>query len=157
MFEIKRLVPFVAIALTACGGGATDEAPEVIADDDPRHLRHELMEDVGKAAKPLGQMAKGEMDYDLEVFLASMTTFKESAESFGDLFPEGTETGADTEAAPAIWTDRAGFDAALVKWQEATQAAIDARPETLEEAKPVAGRVFGTCKNCHDTYRIEEE
>lgn len=156
MSSIKRLVPFVALAIAACGGDTT-ETPEALADDDPRHVRHEIMEDVGEAAKPLGQMAKGEKEYDVEVFIASMTTFKESAEGFGELFPEGTETGADTEAAPAIWEDRAGFDAALVKWQEATQAAIDARPETLEAAEPLAGAVFGSCKNCHDTYRIEDE
>ena len=34
---------------------------------------------------------------------------------------------------------------------------MDAKPATLEEAKPVVGPIFNTCKNCHDTYRIEEE
>lgn len=127
------------------------------AGDDPRHERHEMMEGVRDAAKPLGKMLKGESDYDLDVVLASLETFAEAGKTFGDLFPPGTETGGGTEAAPAIWEDRAGFEEALVMWVEATDAAIAAKPATLEEAEPLLGKVFGSCKNCHDTYRIEEE
>ena len=156
MSSVKLLVLISATALAACGG-STDDSPEPVAADDPRHERHELMEDVGKAAKPVGAMLKGEADYDLNVLLDSMKTFKTVSGSFGDLFPAGSETGEGTEAAPAIWEDRAGFEAALGKWQDATQAVIDAQPATLEDAMPLAGAVFKSCKNCHDTYRIEEE
>jgi len=128
-----------------------------VADDDPRHERHELMEGVRDAAKPLGKMLKGESDYDAEIVMTSLATFADAGKTFGDLFPEGTETGGGTEAAPAIWEDRAGFEEALAAWREATDAAIAAKPATLEEAKPLLGEVFGACKNCHDTYRIEEE
>ena len=127
------------------------------ADDDPRHERHEMMEDVKEAAKPLGQMLEGERDYDLDVALASLQTFADVGSTFGDLFPEGTETGGGTEAAPAIWEDRAGFNEALAAWNEATDAAIAAKPATLGDAEPLLGEVFGSCKNCHDTYRIEED
>lgn len=128
-----------------------------VAGDDPIHERHELMEDVRDAAKPMGKMLKGESEYDAQVVMDSLATFADVGKSFGDLFPEGTETGGDTEAAPAIWEDRAGFEEALAEWRDATDAAIAANPATLEEAKPLLGNVFGSCKNCHDTYRIEEE
>ena len=127
------------------------------ADDDPRHERHELMEDVKAAAKPMGEMLKGDSEYDADVVMASLTTFSDVAKVFGDLFPEGTETGDGTEAAPAIWEDRAGFEMALAQWADATDAAIAAKPATLDEAKPVLGKVFGSCKDCHDTYRMEKE
>lgn len=132
-------------------------AATALADDDPRHQRHELMEGVRDAAKPIGKMLKGEQSYDAEVVMASLQTFRDAGAVFGDLFPEGSDTGEDTEAAPAIWEDRAGFDAALVKWREATDAAIAASPATLEAAKPVVSPVFQACKGCHDTYRIEDE
>lgn len=76
---------------------------------------------------------------------------------FGDLFPEGTEAGEDTEAAPAIWEDREGFEDALDQWRGAVEDAIDAEPQTLEEAKPAMGPVFKACKNCYDSYRIEKD
>jgi len=63
---------------------------------------------------------------------------------------------AETEAAPAIWEDREGFNEALATWREATDTAIAAKPQTLDDAKPVVGPVFQACKNCHDTYRIED-
>ncbi len=124
---------------------------------DPIEKRHELMEDVGEAAKPIGLMMRGDSDYDWDVVLTSLKTFDSVSHEFGDLFPEGSETGGNTEAAPAIWTDREGFDEALAMWREATGEAIAAEPQTLDAARPSLGGVFKTCKNCHDGYRIEDE
>ena len=123
----------------------------------PQHERHELMENVGDAAKVVGAMFKGEREYDNAAAMESLRTWQSVAAEFGDHFPEGSETGEDTEAAPAIWEDRAGFDAALAEWSDAVDAALAASPATLEEAEPTIGAAFGKCKNCHDTYRIENE
>jgi cytochrome c556 len=129
----------------------------LLAGDDPIHERHELMEGVGDAAKPIGQMLKGEREFDAAGVMASFETFDEASARFGELFPPGSETGQDTEAAPAIWEDRAGFEEALAAWADAVDAAIAANPQTLDETKPVAGEIFNTCKGCHDDYRIEDE
>jgi len=122
--------------------------------DDPAHERHELMEGVRDAAKPVGGMLQGELEYDADRVAQSLEVWAAAADELGGLFPEGSEGG---EAAPAIWEDRAGFDAALVEWRDAIAAAQDAAPATLDEAGPTLGPVFNACKNCHDTYRIEEE
>ncbi|MDH5619202.1 MAG: cytochrome c [Gammaproteobacteria bacterium] len=122
----------------------------------PQHERHELMEGVRDAAKVLGPMLKGETEYDSAAAMESLEVWASAAAKFGDLFPEGSETGEDTEAAPAIWEDRAGFDAALAAWRDAVDAAIAANPATLEDAKGSIGPIFGKCKDCHDTYRIED-
>jgi cytochrome c556 len=127
------------------------------AADDPRHIRHELMEDVGKAAKVIGGMLKGEVDYDAAAVTESLTVFQGAAAQLGDLFPAGSESGEGTEAAPSIWEDRGGFDEAIAKWQQAIESAVEASPGTLEEAKPVLGPIFQTCKGCHDNYRIADE
>lgn len=132
-------------------------APLASADDDPIHERHELMEAVGDAAKPVGAMLREQSEFDADVLMKSLKVWKKVGGKFGGLFPEGTETGGGTEAAPAIWEDREGFDKALAEWREAVDAAIAANPDSLEAAKPVAGKVFNTCKNCHDSYRIEDE
>jgi len=132
-------------------------AAPLFAGGDPIHERHELMEGVGDAAKPVGQMLKGEREFDAAVVMASFETFDEASAQLGDLFPPGSETGQDTEAAPAIWEDRAGFEDALATWAGAVDAAIAANPQTLDETKPVAGEVFKACKGCHDNYRIKDE
>jgi cytochrome c556 len=140
----RSLVATIALVFTS----------PLFAGDDPVHERHELMEGVGDAAKPIGQILKGERDFDAAVVMTSLRTFDEASAQFGELFPPGSEGG---EAAPAIWEDRAGFEEALAAWADAVDAAIAANPQTLEEAKPVAGDVFKTCKGCHDNYRIEDE
>jgi cytochrome c556 len=128
-----------------------------VASDSPQHERHELMEGVGDAAKVIGGMLRGKVEYDAAAVMESLRTFDDASAEFGDLFPAGTETGEGTEAAPAIWDDRDGFNAALQEWSDAVDAAIAAAPATLEEGKPVLGPVFEACKDCHDNYRIEDE
>ena len=64
----------------------------VAAGDSPQEARHELMEDVGGAAKKIGKMMKGEAPFDAAVANASLATWAESAEPFGDLFPEGSDS-----------------------------------------------------------------
>lgn len=146
----KTLLRLTAVAALLALGSAS------IADDTPAHERHELMEEVRDAAKPVGQMLRGEADYDADTVMASLGVWQSVGEKFGDLFPEGSQDAEGTEAAPAIWEDREGFNAALSKWRTATAAAIEANPQTLEEARPVVGPIFQSCKGCHDTYRIED-
>lgn len=148
MSNPKTLLVLVSMAMVA--------GPLAMAGEDPREERHELMESVGKAAKPVGEMLKGDREFDAAVLMTSLGTWEEVSAVFGDLFPEGTETGMGTEAAPAIWEDRAGFEEALGMWRERVLAASEAAPQTLDEAKPVVGPVFNACKNCHDNYRIDD-
>lgn len=131
-------------------------AAPAIAEEDPREQRHELMESVREAAKPVGEMLKGEREYDAAVLMMSLGTWEEVSAVIGDLFPPGTETGMDTKAAAAIWEDREGFEEALGTWRDAVLTAIDAAPQTLDEAKPVVGPIFQACKGCHDDYRIDD-
>lgn len=144
-FPLRHLVIIIVVGLAG---------PSAIAGDDPAHERHELMEGVRDAAKPVGAMLRGKADFDQARLMESLRTFEAAGAKFGDLFPAGSEGG---EAAPAIWEDREGFEDELSKWQAATAAAIEANPGSLDEAKPVVGRVMQSCKGCHDSYRIEDE
>ena len=155
MSVMKIRISLILAALAVASSVFADG--DAVDPNDPRHIRHELMEGVRDAAKPVGMMMRGEAEFDSEQLMQSLNVWKDAANKFGGLFPDGTETGMDTEAAPTIWTDRDGFDAALVTWGSAVHTAIDAAPETLEAAKPVVGPVFQACKNCHDNYRISDE
>ena len=128
----------------------------VFAEEAPQEVRHELMEDVGGAAKSIGKMMKGEAPFDAAIANESLRTWADAAARFGDLFPEGSETGYDTEAKATIWTDRAGFDEQVALFGEKANAAVATNPQSLEELKPVAGAVFKTCKSCHESYRVDD-
>ena len=131
-------------------------AASLLAGDAPQEVRHELMKDVGGAAKNIGKMLKGEAPFDAGLANESLHTWAEAAATFGELFPEGSESGYDTEAKATIWTDRAGFEEQLALFAEKADAAVAANPQSLDELKPAAGAVFKTCKSCHEGYRVDD-
>ena len=73
------------------------------------------------------------------------------------MFPEGSESGHDTEAKATIWTDRDGFNEKLANFGTRVDAAIAANPDSVETLKGAAGPVFQACKSCHEGYRVEKE
>jgi len=118
--------------------------------------RHELMETAKDAAKPVGQMLKGEKEFDAAEAMDSFRTWAKVAATAGDLFPEGSETGYETRSLPTVWTERERFDEIMKEFAAASDAAIAAEPQSLEELKAAAGPIFKTCKSCHEDYRAEE-
>ena len=104
----KYLFPTLALAVIP--------AAVALAGDSPQEARHELMEDVGGAAKTIGKMLKEEAPFDAAQAMEALQVWADSAEPFGDMFPKGSETGFDTEAKSTIWSDRAGFEQALAEF-----------------------------------------
>ena len=125
-----------------------------IASADIATERSELMKGVREAAKPVGAMLRGNVEFDQEQVMESLQVFADAADKLGDLVPEGSQGG---EAAPAIWEDPAGFQEAIDNWRQAVADAMEAEKKTLDQAGTVLQPVFGSCKGCHDSYRIEEE
>ena len=128
-----------------------------LAGSDPIQARQQLMEDTRDAAKVVGGMLKQKQAFDAEAAMQSFKVWKKTAEQAGDLFPEGSETGHDTEARATIWTDREGFNDKLANFNTQVDAAIAASPDSLEALNEAAGPIFKACKACHEEYRVEKE
>lgn len=127
------------------------------AGPDPIESRQDLMENNGDAAKVIGGMLKQKTAFDAEAAMEALKVWQKTAMEAGDLFPEGSGIGHDTEAKITIWTDRAGFDKEMADFGSAVDAAIAAKPDSLEALDAAAGPVFKTCKGCHEDYRVEKE
>ncbi|NKB53385.1 MAG: cytochrome C556 [Rhizobiaceae bacterium] len=113
--------------------------------------RQAVMKQNGAAIRALAQMAKGQTPFDAAAAQLAMRTMNTAALGFGYMFPEGSETGSKTRAAPAIWSDRAGFDAAVAKYIAATSVTIS----DLGGLKAAMGAVGPNCGSCHKAYRTE--
>lgn len=135
--------------------GAAAFAPAIAADE-PQVVRQEMMKKVGEAIGEMAKMVKGEADFDAAKALAALTTISEKAATFGEHFPAGSETGMETEAAPAIWSDRAGFDAKLAAFKTSADAAVAAAPAALDGLKKLFGPLTQNCGACHETYRVKK-
>lgn len=137
----------IAIAAISCAAG-------VAFAQDPISERQAAMKSVGGAAKQSAMMIKGEKPYDAEEALAALQKMNDVAQVFGTYFPEGSEIGGKTTAASAIWSDRAGFDAAIAKFEADSAAAIASAPVDLEAFKVAFGSVAANCGTCHKAYRV---
>ena len=143
---MKRVTALV-IAL-ACGVTA------VWADTDPIAERRALMKHDGAAAKTLFDMAKGKTPFDLATVKASLATLNEGATKSAALFPDNSKTGGGTAALPAIWQNKADFEARFAQFVKDVQAA---QAGIVDEAtfKKFAPAVFKNCGGCHELYKAK--
>lgn len=132
-------------------------ASVAIAGSDPILERQGLMEDTKDAAKVIGDMLRKNEDFSAHKAMKALEVWQKTANEAGNLFPDGSDVGHDTEAKATVWTDRAGFDLKMIEFGKKVDAAIAAKPASLEELKKVAGPVFETCKGCHEGYRVDKD
>ena len=77
------------------------------------------------------------------------------AEALPTMFPQGTDLPA-SRALPALWRDRAGFDAKAAAFRPATASLAAAAAAGDKPAFAAAYKAVGeSCGSCHDSYRAE--
>jgi cytochrome c556 len=142
-------IVIAAAALAASVQAAVPQNLDVIKE------REQTMKDNGKAAGAAAKMLKGEAPFDLAKVQASLNTFVAVAKKMPGLFPDDSKTGGDTKALPAIWSDKADFDARFAKFgQDATDALATIKDQaTFAAAMPA---VFKNCGGCHEKYRASD-
>ena len=109
-FAVGALAMSAGVALAMSGA-------EAIKD------RRALMKENGEATKPIVPMLKGQAPFDLATVQKALKTYLNAAEKMPALFPPDSKTG-DTHALPAIWQDKADFDAQFKKLGEDATAAL---------------------------------
>lgn len=116
--------------------------------------RMEAMKAVAGAMKAVGPMIQGKTAYDPGATKAAAATIaSHGGEALTKLFPEGSGGGV-SEASPAIWTERAKFEALAAELKEAAEA-LEAAADGGQPPKAEFGRLAGTCKSCHEAYRVK--
>ncbi|QRM54667.1 cytochrome c [Sinorhizobium sp. BG8] len=126
------------------------------AADEPQAVRQQMMKGVGQAMGALVAITKGEKPYDAEVVKASLTTFSKAGKAFPDLFPVGSETGAETEASPKIWQSMDDFKAKSLKFSADADAVLAAMPADQAGVAAAVKTLGANCSGCHEAYRIKK-
>jgi cytochrome c556 len=96
---------------------------------------------------------------DKALVAADAGKMKALAADLPSWFPKGSgpEAGVKTQAKAEIWTDAAGFAAAVTRLQAETAKLQDvATAGDLDAIKAQARAAGGACKACHDAYRAQE-
>jgi len=123
-----------------------------VAGSNPAAERQAMMKNVGAATGAAAAMVKGQIPFNAVAAQLALRTMNNAAIGVGNLFPVGSETGAETEASSKIWSDRAGFDAAMAKFAADTSGAE--KITSLNGLKVAFGRATENCSTCHKAYRI---
>lgn len=127
----------------------------------------------GKAAwarhdnfKAQGAAFKGALDElkkdapDKAVLLTNANKLKASAAALPSWFPKGSgpESGVKTDSKAEVWSDAAGFAAAANRFQvEASKFQQLAQAGDVPGMKAQSRALGGSCKGCHDKYRVPEK
>jgi cytochrome c556 len=137
-------VAAIAIGVTAVG-----------AQSDPIAARKELMKGIGAQTKTGGGMAKGEVPYDQTKAQAIFASYVDVAAKAPNLFPPTSKTGGDTAALPAIWENKADFEARFAKFSaDAKQA--QGSVKDLDTFKATFSAITKNCGGCHEMYRAKK-
>lgn len=107
----------------------------------------------------LGGMAKGAVEYDAAKAQAAADSLV--AVSMIDqtaLWPEGSDNMAieGTRAQPNIWDNMDDFASNWAAFGEGAKAMQTAAGTGREAIGPNMGKIGGSCKGCHDTYRAPQ-
>jgi cytochrome c556 len=141
---MKRIV--LAAALAAFGVTA------VVAQSDPIAARKAVMKENGNQSRIAREMIEGKQPFDLAAAHKVLVTFAGTADKMKPLFPDNSKSGGDTAALPAVWENKADFDAKMVKFS-ADAKEKDTSVKDLDSFKAAMGEVGKNCGGCHNTYR----
>jgi cytochrome c556 len=134
------------LAVTVLAFGVT----ALSAQSDPIAARKAIMKANGDQNRIGTEMLEGKRPFDLDAAKKIFATFSESEKAL-PLFPDNSKTG-DTAALPAIWENKADFDAKLRKFAADAKAAGPATTNA-DTFKAQITEVRKNCGGCHQPYR----
>lgn len=138
----RRLTLMLTLAATLAAG---------IATADPVADRQAAMKQMGGAMRGGMGLASGQTPWDAAAAKAAADAVSDAVAKLKGLFPAGSDAGPDTEALPAIWANRADFDARLTALGAAAAAA--GKAQNAADFQTTFKDVGGSCRGCHDLYR----
>lgn len=163
---IALLAVSAPLALSACGGEGTnpaaDDTGSMVLDNGMSvraniEARQENLKEMGGAMKTISDQLKLESP-DVDAIYAASQTIEAHSANIGDWFPAGAgpDSGVETEALANIWESPDDFAAAVARFQNAAAGFEDiAVTRNVDDIRAGLGALGGSCKNCHDQFRLD--
>lgn len=150
---MRALGIFFGSAVVALAAVVATQAHENMdLPEGPIRDRHELMEEVGKNAKIIGDAMKAG---DTDKVGGPATQIAAAAKKVAALFPAGSEH-PKSRAKPEIWQKPDMFAAEVKSLEDAATALAKAADEG-GDVPQAAKELFAACKSCHTEFRLPED
>ena len=148
----KGKAMLVVVAMSISGFAYAHAGADGVVKD-----RMDMMGEIARAMKTIGQMIKGEVSYDAEAAKAAANEIYGHMSHMTEMFPEGS-TEKPSEALPAIWENWDEFVALSDKLKiDAKQLAEIAGSSTSADGiKAQFGLVGKSCGSCHEKFRLKK-
>lgn len=147
---MRKIVAIAALALALGGIGAAFAAVDI-----PKE-RTSAMKTVGGSMKISAGFVMGKQPFDAVAAKAAMDKLAAAATAFPSYFPDDSKT-ADKAASPAIWDNKADFEARAAKLASDAKAASAAADGGLASFKTAFATVGSNCQGCHEKYRLKTD
>lgn len=136
------------LAGTAFAAGKPEDAIE---------YRQSVYNVIGWNFGPMAQMAKGKTPWSASGFALHADRVAALAPQLLEGFPNGSDSGAKTDAKPEIWSNMDDFKAKMDDFVKQSQALADvAKSGDEAKIKEQFGKTAQSCKTCHEKYRSKD-
>jgi cytochrome c556 len=147
---MRRVLPSLLVLSLGIAPAARAVDPPITANEMIAARRGGMAEQAGVVAAILRAIAGGD---DLVPFASAGSVMAAWSRGMPALFPPGTEAG-NTQARPAVWSDRAGFERSASRLAQAAEAMASAASAGDRPAFLSAFRATSlACAECHVAYR----
>ena len=145
------------LAATVLGLSLTAGVASAGAVDDAIKARKACMKANGAAMGAFVPMMQGAKPFDAAAVAAAVASIEAACAGWdGWWAPETAKGEAEkTKAKAEIWSDAAGFKAASAAYSAGLAGVKGAADEAA--FKTAFGAFGGSCKSCHETYRLADE
>jgi hypothetical protein len=124
----------------------------VIAQSDPIAERQQIMKKNNQELRPLTNVLRGSAPFELDKVQAALKGTVSDYKRVAVLWSTESQTGQETRALPKVWTDKAGFDAAMSRFIAMAEAAQGTIKDEVS-FKAEFPKIMTACDSCHETYR----
>jgi cytochrome c556 len=105
---------------------------------------------------PMSAMSQGKLPYDAKAFAMRADRVAAIAPLLTEAFPPESQGVAHSDLKPAMWSNRADFDAKLKDLLDrSAELAVAARSGDFEKSKTAWIATANACKACHDKYKAD--
>jgi cytochrome c556 len=150
---MRRTLVAALLAVLTLGIGSAAIAAEA---EDLIKYRKSVMKAIGGHTAAIFAIAGGKVDNQAHL-AAHVSGLAASAMMVKDVFPADSAAG-ETEAKPEIWQQTDDFAAAVKQFEDAAgnlAGVVEAgNMDAMGDALKALG---GSCKNCHDNFRVKKE
>ncbi|CAN5368984.1 cytochrome c [soil metagenome] len=145
---------FVVAAACASLCAALPASAQFAKPTDAITYRQSVMEVMATHFSRIGQMVQGRVPYDAKVAADNAALVLTMSKLPFVAFTPGTESGGNTKALPAIWSEADKFKTTSTELQDRV-VKLDAAAKTgnLDQLKAAFGETGQSCKTCHDNFR----